>query len=75
MGAHVGWVVVADLDSRRFPVEDRMAVDADVEVGEDGQPVGREHRALGGRRDQVLRFTRPVGPQRKLELALVDPGQ
>src|SRR5207253_7911577 len=70
-----GRVVVADLDARRFPLEHRVSVDADVEVGEDGQPPRREHGALFGWRDQVLRLTGSVRSQRKAKFAAVDPGK
>ena len=49
-----------------------MAIDAHVEVGKDGEPARREHRALGRRRDEVLRLARPIRPQRKPEIAAVN---
>src|SRR5256885_617314 len=36
LSTHVRWIVVADLDSWRLPLEHRMAIDADVEIREDG---------------------------------------
>src|SRR5256885_12438122 len=75
LGAHVGRIVVADLHARCFAFQQRMAVDAHVEVGEDGQPARREHPALVGGRDEVLRLARPVGSEWKAEIAAVAPGE
>src|SRR5260370_4000143 len=73
--AHVGRIVVADLDPRRLPLEPGVAVDAHVEVGEDRKTIGREQGALFGRRDQALVLARAARPQRDLQVSSLDTGE
>src|SRR5256714_7853878 len=71
-GIQVRWVVVADLDPRRLAIDESVAVDAPIEVGEDRKAVRREHRALPGRRGQGLWLRWPVRAERQLKIAPLD---